>query len=493
MGKPWNKSFKQWCIENEKEDILNIWDYELNKCTPNEIGYGSNKKYYFKCKNNLHKSELKNINNLSHNRPIVCNQCNSFGQWCLDNNHLNWLDLWDYKLNTINPFEIEKCSNQRIYFKCENNCHESRLVKISKINTKNKIPKCKKCNSFGVWCVENNKLNILNRWDYKLNNISPFDVSRSSDYKAYFKCERNLHESEAVVLYSILSKNTIKCSKCNSIAQYLIDTYGFDALEKYWDYEKNTISPWKINKGSSKDIWIKCQKVNYHESYKTFANTFTKGINFCPYCNNQKIHYLDSLGYIYPIVISLWSDKNEKSPYKYSPMSSQKLWWKCPEGKHEDYLRSIYGSQKCNFRCPECTRERNESILQEKVRLYITEKYGYKLNHEYNCTIIPCNPKYNGNQGHMPFDNEIEDLKLIIEVNGEQHYNTKAYSGIWGNKKLTPEQQLHKQQLHDRYKKYIAYINGYNYLEIPYWTDDKNETYKKLIDDKIKEICKLSA
>jgi len=25
-------------------------------------------------------------------------------------------------------------------------------------------------------------------------------------------------------------------------------------------------------------------------------------------------------------------------------------------------------------------------------------------------------------------------------------------------------------------------------LEIPYWTDDKEETWKKLIDDKIKEV-----
>jgi len=32
-------------------------------------------------------------------------------------------------------------------------------------------------------------------------------------------------------------------------------------------------------------------------------------------------------------------------------------------------------------------------------------------------------------------------------------------------------------------------INNYHYLEIPYYTDDKKETWKKLIDDKINEIC----
>lgn len=488
MGRKWNKSFEQWCVENDKKYILNLWDYDLNKCVPNEIGYSSNKKYWFKCKNNLHKSELKNINNISHNRPIACNQCDSFGQWCLDNNHSNWLDLWDYELNIISPFDIEKCNNRRMYFKCDNEIHESRLIQISKINIKNQLPKCKKCNSFGVWCENNNRQDILDRWDYEMNIISPYETSRCCDKKVYLKCDRNLHESKSTTLFSITKGNHIKCSKCNSIAQYIIDTYGIDALEKYWDYEKNTISPWKINRGSSKDIWIKCQKVNYHESYKTFANTFTKGINFCPYCVNQKVHKLDSLGILYPQVIQLWSNKNKKSPYEYSPSNNQKVWWKCPKGKHDDYLRSIYNSKICNFKCPECTQERNESFLQEKVRLYITEKYGYKLNHEYKCTLIPINPKTNY---PLPFDNEIINLKLIIEVNGIQHYEIFGWDKLYIKKDIffIPEQQLHKRKLYDRYKKFIAFHNRYYYLEIPYWTE-KDESYKQLIDDKIKEIIK---
>ena len=53
---------------------------------------------------------------------------------------------------------------------------------------------------------------------------------------------------------------------------------------------------------------------------------------------------------------------------------------------------------------------------------------------------------------------------------------------------LILEEEFHKRKLYDRYKRIFAKSQGYYYLEIPYWTDDKNETWKKLINDKINEI-----
>jgi len=77
-------TFKQWCIDNERQDVLDRWDYELNNCEPNKITYGDNKKYYFKCSRGLHKSELKKISDFTIKHcegTIKCKQCNSFSQW----------------------------------------------------------------------------------------------------------------------------------------------------------------------------------------------------------------------------------------------------------------------------------------------------------------------------------------------------------------------------------------------------------------------------
>ena len=53
----------------------------------------------------------------------------------------------------------------------------------------------------------------------------------------------------------------------------------------------------------------------------------------------------------------------------------------------------------------------------------------------------------------------------------------------------TPQEILQYQQWKDKCKKEYAISMGYNYLEIPYWTEN-DESYKTLIDNKINEILK---
>ena len=81
------KSFYQWCIENNRQDVLDRWDYALNKYKPDEIGHGSNIKIYLNCPRKIHKSELKSVKAFTNGQEgsIKCNQCNSFAQWGIDN------------------------------------------------------------------------------------------------------------------------------------------------------------------------------------------------------------------------------------------------------------------------------------------------------------------------------------------------------------------------------------------------------------------------
>ena len=113
------KSFEQWCIDNKRQDVLDRWDYELNTCKPNEIGYSANKKYYFKCPRRIHDSELKNINSFASGQEgsIECKQCNSFAQYLIDTYGDNALEkYWDYEKNIFNPWEINYGSNNKIIY-----------------------------------------------------------------------------------------------------------------------------------------------------------------------------------------------------------------------------------------------------------------------------------------------------------------------------------------------------------------------------------------
>jgi hypothetical protein len=128
------------------------------------------------------------------------------------------------------------------------------------------------------------------------------------------------------------------------------------------------------------------------------------------------------------------------------------------------------------------------SHLQSKVFNYLDE-LNYKHVTEHECCIRPINPL----TGHyLPYDNEVVDLKLIIEVMGVQHYKI-TYWAIMASQKLniTPEEYLQDIQWRDEYKKQEALKAGYHYLAIPYWTE-KDESYKTLIDDKIAEIKALN-
>lgn len=88
----------------------------------------------------------------------------------------------------------------------------------------------------------------------------------------------------------------------------------------------------------------------------------------------------------------------------------------------------------------------------------------------------------------MPYDNEILELKLIIEVNGEQHYKPTQFIKLNAKRNgVSIEEQFKERQYKDNYKKQYALSHGYSFLEIPYTSID-NDEYKKMIDDKINEI-----
>ena len=363
---------------------------------------------------------------------------------------------------------------------------------VNKIYTANKTIKNKIENgdkTFYDWCIENEKECWLHRWDYELNNYSPKEILYGSNRKYYFKCDKHKeHKSEQIKIIGITKGNNIKCKQCNSIAQWFIDN-NLD-MNSYWDYEKNTEDPWKISCGSNKKVWMFCQENEYHGSYEVSCYDFTSKENRCPYCCHQKIHKLDSLGqyivdnYGEEFLNVIWSKDNDKSPFEIAPTTSKKYWWNCPDGKHKSYYRSCVASYISEFRCPKCVEELKNSVIEEKTKTYLKE-LGYEVKTEYECSIIAKNPK---TKRCMPYDNEIllsNGKHLIIEVHGRQHYTTK--SRYFSEDVKIAKKQLHQRQLYDRYKKYIVWKNGYEYLEIGYM-DFAEDRYKQIINNKIKEI-----
>ena len=49
MARKIKYSFKQWCEDSNRHDLLDRWDYELNDFGPDDVTYKSEKRIWFKC------------------------------------------------------------------------------------------------------------------------------------------------------------------------------------------------------------------------------------------------------------------------------------------------------------------------------------------------------------------------------------------------------------------------------------------------------------
>lgn len=276
--------------------------------------------------------------------------------------------------------------------------------------------------------------------------------------------------------------------KEDSFAQWFINQFGVDKFNTLICHQKNienNIDIWHISKRSSAQIWFQCENKEYHQ-YCLSADKYYRG-NRCKYCGRTKyVHPLDSFGqYIIDnngidFLNKIWSNKNIKTAFKYTLGSEQKAHFNCCEcgeyigtSKIKNYIVSSKICSKCSHRI---------SSLHTKVIDYL-QKLNYEIKLEHDCSIVPINPltKY-----PLPFDIEIVDYKLLIEVNGKQHYKPIGSGSKW-LKGLTSAEYLAKRQQYDNYKKSFAIANGFFYLEIPYWAE-RNEQYKDLITHKIKEL-----
>lgn len=246
--------------------------------------------------------------------------------------------------------------------------------------------------NFKQWCIENDRNDILDRWDYELNSDTPNKVNYKSNKKYYFKCPSGKHESQLQSIQYLPAgkQKELPCAKCNSFAQYIIDTYSEDYFNKIWS-PTNTIDPWNITYKTEKKAIFVCSN-NPDHVYEQKVSRYTCGAK-CPYCKKQE-ELNNSLGNTYKWIFDVWSDKNSKTPYDYSKCTTKKVWWKCHNGIHEDYERKISASSTSNFKCPECMIHKRCGIFEDltgktfgelKVLQHDDEKSRIKQNTYWIC------------------------------------------------------------------------------------------------------------
>lgn len=269
------------------------------------------------------------------------------------------------------------------------------------------------------------------------------------------------------------------CNKYENSFAYHIQVELNEPLNKYWDWEKNTVNPYLISKNrnakNSKGnldlkVWIKCtnesinpengmMKKSYHGSYLTSCLDFSQSGSRCGYCNpyaSRKIHPLDSLGTLMPDIIILWSDKNKKSPFDVAPNSGieyivhcQKCGSEYKNTPHNMNKRGIFHSicKKCNC-----------SIGELKIKLYL-DKCGFCENIDYVWNKVYFKDLVSSRGNNLVPDFILPEKRIWIEYDGVQHIK---YTPIFHS---TYEDFI-RQQENDRLKNKYAEDNGWKLLRI---------------------------
>ena len=254
-----------WCLENNRPDILEDWDYTKNNEYPTEVFPASSKKYYFMCQNG-HKYEMtlssKTVD--KHLCPICANKqvlsgYNDLETYIHNNPQYQFiLDTWDYSLNNFKPSEVTPKSHKKAYFKCPI-CGFSTLQTIEGKFTRS-TDKCVVCtnrliisgyNDLVTWVYNHPEYQfILDEWNYEKNNLFPSEVSKGTSDKYYFKCSNGHSFYQA--LHHRTGKNPRFCPIC-SHRKSAPELTLVNLLKKYFD--SNTVSGSKIGKYDF-DIYI---------------------------------------------------------------------------------------------------------------------------------------------------------------------------------------------------------------------------------------------
>ena len=268
-----------WCLQNDKQNFLDEWDYATNALKPTDIAYGSSMKVNWICPQG-HKYQTS-ANGRTH-QGSGCPYCsgkrvlagfNDLQTWCMQNNYVSILDEWDYENNNLKPTEVLHASGKKIKWVCSQG-HKYQMV-ISKRTVNGRgCPYCSGhrvlvgFNDFRTWCILNGRERILDEWDVSKNaDITPEMFAPMSKRKIWWKC-RYGHEWQAPI-YS-RSYSGYSCPKCSARGTSLPEQGIAYYLEKVCKVEQRV----KVA-GKEIDVYLPEYRIGIEYDGKRYHTTET--------------------------------------------------------------------------------------------------------------------------------------------------------------------------------------------------------------------------
>lgn len=312
-------------------------------------------------------------------------------------------------------------------------------------------------------------------------NINPALIFKKSSDTITFKCNicthafvaepRNMLGPLSYCVYCPDGKGLKKV--CDDLSCPLCQETSFASSHRAqsWVHEKNNGMPRNYRKSSNSIHWFKCDQCE-HE-FDASLDHITLANEWCPYCAipsrkscNENCKYCFQRSFASHDKAKFWSHKNDRQPRQVRKSSHDHYIFNCDIHQYEFKSRACDITNSESW-CPLCATPSEANVFVKLRQVY--PSLGHQLRADW-CMRDRC----------LPFDFVIEDLKIIIELDGPQHFKQVS---DWDPPEVTCEVDI--------FKTACANAKGYSVIRI-IQEDVSGDKYPWL-DELVDNIKKITA
>ncbi len=302
-------------------------------------------------------------------------------------------------------------------------------------------------------------------WSTK-NTGSPTDYALNSHKKCWFDCDCG-HSFESTLLN--INKGNNWCpycynrKLCGNCVSCFNKSFASHPKSIHW-HTDNTCNPEEVLKGSEKKFYFICDKCP-HKLYISLKKISSQD-RWCSYCSHQKLCENNDCVMCYNNSFS----SVERSKFLKDKTVNPRMLFKSTNKKYNfdcDKCDNIFETQLSDITkgiwCSNCVNKTEEKLYNK-----LTEYYVIKRQFK---TDWCKNPKTNR---YLPYDFILQDLNIIVEQDGPQHFKQ---IGNWQSPELT--------KINDIYKIKCANQNGYSVIRLlqkDIW-HDRYDWLQELLDN----------
>ena len=355
------------------------WDYSSNELTPDSVTRGTEKKFWWICKNKG--CEQKFLSSVySRTKGSGCPQCSrqiakeKIGRPKLNKSladvNPTLAKEWHPHLNRkLSPFDVKEKSGQKVWWLCANSeCVNEWQASVAHRSNGRGCPVCRRNSSAEKLSQPKDGQSLFERFPElakelhptKNQKVSGFTLSAYSAKKVWWLCpkkECGYEWAAPVQRRSHGSKCPACCGQAVTPKNNLMAKNP--ALVEEWHPSKNgRLMPAGVTEGSNKKVWWLCRKEGCGHEWKSTAAKRKSG-HGCGVCKNKVVTPQNNL-LVKNLDLAIEWHPSKNGAMKATDVtdgSNKKVWWLCKNAdcRHE-WITSV-SSRKTGIGCPGCSNK----------------------------------------------------------------------------------------------------------------------------------------